>query len=54
MKQSEKKVKAFMNVTSARNIAEAIVRECAEYSTTAASYARSIQSRCEEALKYLK
>lgn len=53
MTQKEKIMKSFMTVQSILHSAQNIERECKEYSSTAASYARDIVNKCESLLKVL-
>lgn len=53
MTQKEKIMKSFMTVQSILHTAKHIEDECAEYSSTAASYAKDIVKQCESLLKVL-
>lgn len=53
MTQKEKLIKSIMTVQSIKNTAIRINRECGEYSSTAASYAKDIVSQCDNLLKVL-
>lgn len=53
MTQKEKIAKSFMAVQSIKNTAIRINRECGEYSSTAASYAKDIVTMCDNLLSIL-
>lgn len=53
MTQKEKIIKSAMALQSIRNTAKRIDVECAEYSRTAAMYAKNIVNECDSILKIL-
>lgn len=53
MTQKEKIMKSLLAIQSIRNTAVRINRECGEYSSTAASYAKDIVKQCEDLLRIL-
>lgn len=53
MTQKEKLAKSFLAIQSIKNTAQTLERECKEYSSSAAMYARSIINKCEDYLKIL-
>lgn len=53
MTQKEKLIKSFMTIQSIKSTAQNLEKECREYSSTAAMYARNIINKCEDTLKIL-
>lgn len=53
MTQKEKLMKSIITIQSIKHIATRIDIECAEYSSTAAYYAKDIVSKCDSLLKVL-
>lgn len=53
MTQKEKIIKSFMTVQNILHTAQIIEKECKEYSSTAASYAKDIVNKCESLLQVL-